>query len=152
MFEGFTAHTFRVGNGIEIRARVGGSGPPVLLLHGFPQTHVCWHKVAPGLASRFTVVATDLRGYGASSKPEGGENHNYSKRVMALDQLEAMRKIGFGRFRLVGHDRGGRVAHRLAPDHPAAVERLASSTSRRRRRCMPTRTARLPRPPITGSS
>jgi len=126
MFEGFRGHTIRLGKGIEIHARVGGSGPPVLLLHGYPQTHVCWHKVAPALASRFTVVATDLRGYGDSSKPDDGENHvNYSKRAMALDQLEVMREMGFDRFRVVGHDRGGRVAHRLALDHPSAVERLA---------------------------
>ena len=126
MFEGFREHTIRLGKGIEIHARVGGSGPPVLLLHGYPQTHVCWHKLAPGLASRYTVVATDLRGYGASSKPGGGENHvNYSKRAMALDQVQVMQKLGFGRFLVVGHDRGGRVAHRLALDHPEAVERLA---------------------------
>jgi haloacetate dehalogenase len=126
MFEDFRAHVVQLGNGIRIQVQVGGSGAPLLLLHGFPQTHVCWHKVAPTLASRFTVVATDLRGYGGSSKPEGGEAHvNYSKRAMALDQLEVMRKIGFDRFRVVGHDRGGRVAHRLALDHPSAVERLA---------------------------
>jgi haloacetate dehalogenase len=125
MFKDFEAQTFRLAKGIQIHGVVGGSGPPVLLLHGFPQTHVCWHKLAPHLASRFTVVATDLRGYGASSKPEGGENHiNYSKRSMALDQVEAMRQLGFNRFRIVGHDRGGRVAHRLALDHPEAVERL----------------------------
>jgi len=126
MFEGFTAQTIDTGNGIEIAAWTGGSGPPLLLLHGYPQTHLCWHKVAPRLASRFTVIATDLRGYGASSKPEGGAGHiNYSKRAMATDQVEVMRRLGFGRFRLVGHDRGGRVAHRLALDHPATVERLA---------------------------
>src|ERR1700730_15988839 len=126
MFEGFREHTIRLGQGIEIHARIGGSGPPVLLLHGYPQTHVCWHKVAPALAAHFTVVAADLRGYGDSSKPDGGENHaNYSKRAMALDQLKVMREIGFDRFRVVGHDRGGRVAHRLALDHPSAVERLA---------------------------
>ena len=126
MFEGFQRHSVRLNGGIQISARIGGSGPPLLLLHGFPQTHVCWHKLAPGLASRFTVVATDLRGYGASSKPEGGENHvNYSKRAMALDQLQVMQKLGFSSFLVVGHDRGGRVAHRLALDHPEAVERLA---------------------------
>ena len=126
MFEVFQEHTIRLGKGIEIHARAGGLGPPVLLLHGYPQTHVCWHKVAPALASRFTVVAADLRGYGGSSKPDGGENHvNYSKRAMALDQLEVMREFGFDHFRVVGHDRGGRVAHRLALDHPSAVERLA---------------------------
>lgn len=125
MFEGFRAQTLRVGANIEIFLRIGGSGPPLLLLHGFPQTHVCWHKLAAGLAARFTVVATDLRGYGASSKPEGGENHvNYSKRAMARDQLELMQKLGFNRFKVVGHDRGGRVAHRLALDHAESVERL----------------------------
>ena len=126
MFETFQPQTFQLANGIQIHGVVGGSGPPLLLLHGFPQTHVCWHKVAPELTSRFTVVATDLRGYGASSKPEGGENHlNYSKRAMALDQLHVMQQLGFRRFSVAGHDRGGRVAHRLALDHPEAVERLA---------------------------
>lgn len=126
MFPGFTAQTIDTGNGIEIAAWIGGSGPPVLLLHGFPETHVCWHKIAPRLAERFTVVATDLRGYGASSKPGDGPEHvNYSKRAMAADQVSVMRRLGFDRFRLVGHDRGGRVAHRLALDHPGSVERLA---------------------------
>lgn len=126
MVEAFQPQTFQLANGIQIHGVIGGSGPPLLLLHGFPQTHVCWHKVAPELTSRFTVVATDLRGYGASSKPEGGENHlNYSKRAMALDQLHVMQQLGFRRFSVAGHDRGGRVAHRLALDHPEAVERLA---------------------------
>lgn len=126
MFEGYTSHTVAVGNGIEIAAVVGGSGPPVLLLHGFPQTRACWRKIAAGLARRFTVVAADLRGYGQSSKPPGGGDHAaYAKRAMAADQVSLMRALGFERFRLVGHDRGGRVAHRLALDHPSAVERLA---------------------------
>ena len=126
MFEAFQSQTFQLSNGIQIHGVIGGSGPPLLLLHGFPQTHVCWHKVAPELTSRFTVVATDLRGYGASSKPEGGENHlNYSKRAIALDQLHVMQQLGFRRFSVAGHDRGGRVAHRLALDYPEAVERLA---------------------------
>ncbi len=126
MFEGFTSHTVAVGNGIEIAAVVGGEGPPLLLLHGYPQTHACWRKIAPALAQRFTVVAADLRGYGASSKPPGGGDHAmYSKRAMAADQIALMRALGFGRFRLVGHDRGARVAHRLALDHPEAVTRLA---------------------------
>ncbi|MFA5950192.1 MAG: alpha/beta hydrolase [Hyphomicrobium sp.] len=126
MFDSFTSETIQVGNGLEIRARIGGDGPPVLLLHGFPQTHVCWRKVAPLLAKTFTVVAADLRGYGASSKPVGGPGHqNYAKRAMAEDQVCLMRKLGFERFQLAGHDRGGRVAHRLALDHPEAVTRLA---------------------------
>ncbi|WP_439541526.1 alpha/beta fold hydrolase [Hyphomicrobium sp.] len=126
MFEGFTSHTVPVGNGIEIAAWTAGSGPPVLLLHGYPQTSLCWRKIAPRLAEHFTVVLADLRGYGRSSKPPGGPGHAaYSKRAMAADQVAVMRSFGFERFRLVGHDRGGRVAHRLALDHPAAVERLA---------------------------
>jgi haloacetate dehalogenase len=126
MFEGFTSHTVAVGNGIEISAVVKGDGPPLLLLHGYPQTKACWRKIAPGLTERFTVVAADLRGYGASSKPPGGGDHAaYSKRSMAADQVALMRAFGFDRFRLVGHDRGGRVAHRLALEHPEAVKRLA---------------------------
>ncbi|WP_072395354.1 alpha/beta hydrolase [Hyphomicrobium sp. CS1GBMeth3] len=125
MFEGFTSHTVPVGNGVEIAAVAGGSGPPLLLLHGYPETRACWRKIAPRLAERFTVVAADLRGYGASSKPPGGGDHAaYSKRAMAADQVTLMRALGFERFCLVGHDRGGRVAHRLALDHPDAVERL----------------------------
>ena len=96
------------------------------LLHGYPQTHAMWHRIAPRLAERFTVVCSDLRGYGDSSKPEGGERSvNYSKRAMAADQVELMRALGFPRFRLAGHDRGGRVSHRLCVDHPEAVERVA---------------------------
>jgi haloacetate dehalogenase len=100
----------------------GGSGPAVLLLHGFPQTHAMWHAVAPQLAERFTVVASDLRGYGNSGKPLGTQN--YSFRHMAADQIGLMRQLGFDQFHLVGHDRGGRTAHRLALDHPAAVASL----------------------------
>ncbi|MGE5148374.1 MAG: alpha/beta fold hydrolase [Candidatus Eiseniibacteriota bacterium] len=115
-----------VGDGLTIRAATGGEGPPLLLLHGHPQTHVTWHKIAPALAERFTVVAADLRGYGDSAKPDGGEGHiNYSKRAMAVDQVAVMRALGHERFSVVGHDRGGRVAHRMALDHPAAVERMA---------------------------
>jgi haloacetate dehalogenase len=126
MLERFTSHRVPVGNGIEIAAWTAGSGPPLLLLHGFPQTSACWRKMAPSLAERFTVVATDLRGYGASSKPRGGGGHAaYSKRAMAADQVAVMRALGHDRFRLVGHDRGGRVAHRLALDHPGLVERMA---------------------------
>lgn len=113
-------------SGITIRAAIGGSGPPLLLLHGHPQTHVTWRKIAPELAKRFTVVATDLRGYGDSSKPESDADHiTYSKRSMAQDQVEVMRALGHARFDLVGHDRGGRVAHRLVLDHPAAVSKVA---------------------------
>jgi haloacetate dehalogenase len=113
-------------SGAEINGVVGGSGPPVLLLQGWPQTHLEWRHVAPVLAQRFTVVATDLRGYGDSSKPPNGENHaGYSKRALAQDQVEVMRQLGFERFAVVGHDRGGRVACRMALDHPQAVTRLA---------------------------
>ncbi len=125
-FECFTSHTVPVGNGIEIAAWKGGSGPPLLLLHGFPETSACWRKIGPQLAERYTVIASDLRGYGRSSKPPGGGDHTaYSKRAMAADQVALMKALGFDRFRLVGHDRGGRVAHRLALDHPNAVDRLA---------------------------
>jgi haloacetate dehalogenase len=116
----------RATSGAEINGVVGGRGPPVLLLQGWPQTHLEWRHVAPVLAQRFTVVATDLRGYGDSSKPPSGENHaGYSKRAMAQDQVEVMRQLGFERFAVVGHDRGGRVACRMALDHPQAVTRLA---------------------------
>lgn len=126
------AHAFLPGFDIReiegatrIHLAVGGSGPPLLLLHGHPQTHVTWHKIAPRLAERFTVVAPDLRGYGDSAKPAGGEDHaHYSKRAMAADQVGVMRSLGFDRFAVVGHDRGGRVAHRMALDHPDAVTRI----------------------------
>ncbi len=125
VFEQFERGRIRT-SGAEITYLRGGRGPPVLLLHGFPQTHVMWHRVAPALARRFTVVCTDLRGHGDSSKPGGGPEHrNYSKAVMAADQVEVMQTLGFDRFHLVGHDRGARVAHRLALDHPGRVTRLA---------------------------
>ncbi len=112
-------------NGVRIRVCTAGAGPPLLLLHGHPQTHLTWHKVAPQLAQRFSVVATDLRGYGDSDKPAGGERHvNYSKRAMALDQVTVMRALGHERFIVIGHDRGARVAHRLALDHERCVEKL----------------------------
>ena len=125
LFPGFEVSRIAV-NGVEIHTLVGGSGPPVLLLHGAPQSHFSWADVANRLAADYTVVLTDLRGYGYSSKPDGGENHiNYSKRTMAQDQVEIMDHLGFDRFALFGHDRGGRVARRLALDHPERVERLA---------------------------
>jgi haloacetate dehalogenase len=125
MFEGFRLETIDA-DGLPVRARIGGSGPPLLLLHGNPQTHVMWRKVAPALAERFTVVATDLRGYGLSGKPPSAPDHApYSKRTMALDQLAVMRRLGYERFLLAGHDRGGRVAYRMALDHPDAVAKLA---------------------------
>src|SRR5215467_9692838 len=125
LFPGFESRRIKT-KCAEIACVIGGNGPPLLMLHGYPQTHAMWHKVAPRLAERFTVVCSDLRGYGDSSKPPGGDNHvNYSKRAMAADQVELMRTLGFARFRLVGHDRGARVSHRLCVDHPDAVERVA---------------------------
>jgi haloacetate dehalogenase len=125
LFPGFKASKVQT-SGATINVVAGGSGPPLLLLHGSPQTHAIWHKVAPELAKTYTVVAADLRGYGDSSKPDGGSNHvNYSKRAMALDQVEVMKHFGFDRFAVVGHDRGARVTHRMTLDHPNAVTRAA---------------------------
>jgi haloacetate dehalogenase len=124
-FPGFQARDITT-SGARIHLVVGGSGPPVLLLHGYPQTHIIWRKIAQQLAQKLTVVAPDLRGYGDSSRPPDGENHSgYSKRAMAQDQVEVMEQLGFRRFAVVGHDRGGRVAHRMALDHRDSVERLA---------------------------
>lgn len=126
MFDGFRLETIATGEA-TLRVRVGGSGPPVLLLHGHPQTHLMWHAVAADLARDFTVVAPDLRGYGDSSKPTTTDDHEpYSKRAMARDNVALMRRLGFDRFSVAGHDRGGRVAYRLALDHPERVERLAT--------------------------
>jgi haloacetate dehalogenase len=115
-----------VANGIQINCAMIGSGPPVLLLHGYPQTHLIWQEVAPRLAADHTVVLTDLRGYGDSDKPVPSEGDaEYSKRAMAADQLQVMQALGFDRFAVAGHDRGGRVAHRLALDAPEAVSAVA---------------------------
>lgn len=113
--------------GATVHLAKGGDGPPLLLLHGYPQTHVMWHRVAPRLAERFTVVAPDLRGYGDSPAPETSADHTpYSKRAMAQDQVDVMAHLGFERFAVVGHDRGARVAYRLALDHPGRVSRLVT--------------------------
>ena len=114
-------------NGTTINLVKGGSGPPILMLHGYPQPHAMWNKIAPRLAEDFTVVCPDLRGYGDSAKVEGDPDHiNYSKRVMAQDQVDVMQNLGFEQFYLVGHDRGGRVSHRLTKDHPANVLKLVT--------------------------
>jgi len=125
LFPGCASQRVATAEGVEINAVVGGSGPPLLLLHGHPQTLSIWHRVAPTLARSFTVVAADLRGYGDSSKPPGGADHaRYSKREMAADMQSLMLTLGHERFAVLAHDRGARVAHRLAVDHPAAVRRL----------------------------
>ena len=124
MFEGFTRKQIST-SGATINLVQGGNGPPLLLLHGYPQTHVLWHKMAPLLARDFTVVAPDLRGYGDSGKPAGDPAHaTYAKRAMAQEQVEVMQALGFETFRVMGHDRGARVAHRLTLDHPQCVQRL----------------------------
>lgn len=124
LFPGFETMALDT-NGVTIHTLIGGSGPPVLLLHGAPQSHLSWAEVAVNLAQDYTVIATDLRGYGWSSKPDGGDKHiNYSKRTMAQDQVNVMNMLGFDNFALVGHDRGGRVARRLALDHPEQVKNL----------------------------
>jgi haloacetate dehalogenase len=121
LFPGFRQLRIRTA-GATINLVTGGEGPPLLLLHGYPETLAMWHKVAPGLARDYTVVCADLRGYGGSSKPKGLPDHsNYSKRAMAQDMAEVMTKLGHERFHLVGHDRGARVAHRLARDHGSRV-------------------------------
>lgn len=125
LFEGFEQKRIATPDN-EINLRVGGDGPPLLLLHGYPQTHAMWHAVAPKLAEHYTVVTPDLRGYGDSGKPETAPDHfPYSKRASARDQVAVMDALGFKKFLLAGHDRGGRVAHRLTIDHPERVEKLA---------------------------
>jgi haloacetate dehalogenase len=125
MFAGFQLTTIDTGEA-AIRVRHGGSGPPLLLLHGIPQTHLMWHKIAPALARDFTVVATDLRGYGDSGKPPSTPDHApYAMRALARDQAAVMNRLGFERFCVAGHDRGGRCAYRLALDHPERVRKLA---------------------------
>jgi haloacetate dehalogenase len=125
MFEGFELSMIDTGEAV-IRVRHGGSGPPLLLLHGHPQTHMCWHKIAPRLAQHFTVVAADLRGYGDSSKPATTADHEpYSKRAMGRDQVAVMQSLGFETFFVAGHDRGGRCAYRMALDYPEKVRKLA---------------------------
>ncbi|HEY0812094.1 MAG TPA: alpha/beta hydrolase [Pseudonocardia sp.] len=125
MFEGFAEHVLPTRRGV-INAQVGGSGPPVLLLHGYPQTHLMWHGVAGPLAERFTVVAADLPGYGASFRPTPAPDHEpHSKRALAGDLVEAMSLLGHDRFAVVGHDRGGRVAYRMALDHADRVSAAA---------------------------
>src|SRR6266481_1589935 len=124
-FPGFARRRIET-SGATINLVTGGSGPPLLLLHGYPQTHLMWRKLAPRLAADFTVVVPDLRGYGDSSKPPAGPNNaNYAKRALAQNQVETMAALGFELFAVAGHDRGARVAHRLARDHPERVERVA---------------------------
>lgn len=125
MYEGFATHELATDRG-TVHARVRGSGPPLLLLHGYPQNHLMWHAAAPLLAERFTVVATDLSGYGGSLRPAPAPDHApHSKRAVARDQVQAMAALGFDRFAVAGHDRGGRVAYRMALDHPDRVSALA---------------------------
>jgi haloacetate dehalogenase len=125
LFPGFERVRIQT-SGAHIHGVKGGNGPALLLLHGWPQSHAEWHYIAPRLAREFTVIATDLRGYGDSSKPEDAVKHAaYSKRAMARDQVEVMQQLGFQRYAVVGHDRGGRVAHRMALDHAECVTRVA---------------------------
>ena len=126
MFNNFELRRINLGN-VEINFRIGGNGPPVLLLHGYPQTHVCWHLVAPTLAKSFSLVLPDLRGYGDSSCPESiAGADTYSKRSMAEDMIAMMSKLGFSNFSLIGHDRGARVGYRMALDYPAIINRMIS--------------------------
>jgi haloacetate dehalogenase len=125
MLEDFTSMQIKT-SGATIHIAKKGTGEPLLLLHGFPQTHVMWHKIAPRLAESFTIILADLRGYGASSKPEDGPDHaNYAKRAMAQDMVEVMSELGYETFSVAGHDRGGRVTHRLLLDHAQHVKKAA---------------------------
>lgn len=125
LLDGFETLDIAGTDGVTIRTRKAGDGPPVLLLHGYPQCHVMWHLVAPRLAEKFTIIVPDLRGYGDSSKPSGDPTHAlYSKRAMAADMVEVMDALGHQKFAVFGHDRGGRVAHRMALDHADRVKRL----------------------------
>jgi haloacetate dehalogenase len=127
MFEGFDERSIEVAPGVALHVRTAGTGTPVVLLHGYPQNGVCWHRVAPALAERHAVVVPDLRGYGRSSTPPDDDGHTvYSKRTMASDIAAVMSSLGHERFAVVGHDRGGRVAYRLTLDHPARVDRLCT--------------------------
>jgi haloacetate dehalogenase len=125
MFEGFSQQIIKT-SGPAINVVHGGDGPPLLLLHGYPQTHVMWHKIVSTLATRFTVVCPDLRGYGDSDKPESDTDHfSYSKRAIAQDQVEVMEAFELDQFAVVGHDRGARVAHRMSLDHPDKIAKVA---------------------------
>jgi haloacetate dehalogenase len=125
MFLGFTTQKMQLAN-VRLHIRIGGSGPPLLLLHGYPQTHVMWHKIAPALAQHFTLICPDMRGYGDSDAPPADAQHlTYAKRTVAQDLVELMANLGFARFMAAGHDRGARVLHRLLLDHPARVRRAA---------------------------
>jgi haloacetate dehalogenase len=125
LFPGYASEWINTTSG-RIFARVGGKGPPLLLLHGFTETHVMWHRVAPQLADKFTLIIADLPGYGWSDMPESDKDHTpYTKRAMAKTMIEAMEQLGHVHFALAGHDRGGRVAYRLALDHPGRLSRLA---------------------------
>lgn len=125
MFDGFKSFDIDVEPGVSIHGIQSGSGPPLLLLHGFPQTHHIWHRVAPQLTADYTVVAIDLRGYGASSKPQGSSSHvEYAKSTMARDCVAIMKHLGYGEFFVCSHDRGARVAHKLCVDYPDAVKKV----------------------------
>jgi haloacetate dehalogenase len=139
LFPGYASKWINTKSG-RIFARVGGKGPPLLLLHGFSETHVMWHRVAPQLADRFTLIIADLPGYGWSDMPESDKDHTpYTKRAMAQTMVEAMEALGHVHFGLAGHDRGGRVAYRLALDHPGRLSRLAVLTGRSWRSRLPCR-------------